>query len=182
MRYSSTMSTVALIAAALLSSCSGDSRTAGNGGDSTETFIAHRNVPSGVSIEVTLDTTLSTEVARVGDVWSGSVITGLDGIPAGSIVHGTVTAALPARKGDRAMLDLGLASITVGGHLTPAHGTTDPIIAGSPRARNLGAIGAPGGEAVVGAGAATEAAAGSVVLKSGTPLTFTTTEAMAVRQ
>ena len=140
----------------------------------------------------------------VGDGWSGSVITGRDGIPAGSIVNGAVTGVKAAHKGDRAMLRLGLTSISVGGHSTPAHGSTEAVVAGSTRARNLGAIagsaaaGALIGKAVsgtgkgavvggvVGAGAATGVVAGSrgyqVVLKSGTPLTFTTSEVMAVRQ
>jgi len=84
------------------------------------------------------------------------------------------------------------------------HGSTEAIVAGSTRARNLGAIagsaaagaligkavtgsteGAVAG-AVVGGGVATGVVAASdgyqVVLKSGTALTFTTNEAMAVRR
>ena len=196
---------IALVAVTSLSSCLGDQKTAENTSDNSNTTHASRlTVPSGTSLEVMVNTTLSSEEARIGDAWSGSIITGRDGIPAGSAVNGTVTAAKPAVKGDRAMLELGLTSITVGGHSTPAHGSAEPIIAGSTRARNLGAIagsaaaGALIGKAVsgtgkgaavgavVGAGAATGVVAASdgyqVVLKSRTPLTFTTTEAMAIRQ
>jgi hypothetical protein len=123
--------------------------------------------------------------------------------PAGSVVSGTVTGVKPARKGDRAMLDLGLTSFTVGDRNYRVHGITEAVIAGSPRARNLGAIGAAtavgavvghaiGGTgkgtiigAVVGGGAATGAVSQTrgwqVVLKQGTPITFTTSEAVAVR-
>jgi hypothetical protein len=195
---------IALVATVSLSSCLGDRKTAQNSSDeSVDTHVSQLTIPSGTSIEVMLNTTLSSEEANVGDRWSGSVITGRDGIPAGSVANGTVNGVKPARKGDRAMLDLGLTSITVDGHNTPVLGSTEAIIAGSTRARNLGAIagsaaaGALVGKAVsgnsegavvgavVGAGSATAVVASSdgyqVVLKNGTPLTFTTTEAMAVR-
>jgi hypothetical protein len=101
------------------------------------------------------------------------------------------------------MLDLGLTSITVASHRYAVHGKTGAIIAGSTRARNLGAIagsaagGALIGKAVsgtnkgaviggvVGGGVATGVVAAAdgyqVVLEEGTPLTFTTTAAVAVR-
>jgi hypothetical protein len=160
-------------------------------------------VPAGTSLDVTLSTGLSSETASVGDAWTGEVVNGRDGIPAGSSVSGTVSAVRSAQKGDRAMLDLQLTSITAGGRSYPMHGGTEAIIAGSTRARNLGSIaastagGALAGRAVsgsgkgtligalVGGGVATGVVAGSkgyqVKLKSGTPLTFTTTQAVAVR-
>jgi hypothetical protein len=203
-RFPLSISIVALVAATSLSSCV-DKKTAENsGGNASDTHVAQLTIPSGTSIEVMLNATLSSEEAKVGDGWSGSVITGLDGIPSGTVVNGTVKGVKPAQKGDRAMLDLELASIIVDGRSTPAHGGTEAIVAGSTRARNLGAIagsaaaGALIGKAVTGtgkgavvgavagAGVATGVVAASdgyqVVLKSGTPLTFTTTEAMAVRQ
>jgi hypothetical protein len=102
------------------------------------------------------------------------------------------------------MLDLGVTAITVAGHRYPVHASTESIVAGSTRARNLGAIagsaaagaligtavshsteGAVVG-AVVGGGVATGVVAASdgyqVELKPGIALTFTTNEAMAVRQ
>jgi hypothetical protein len=106
-------------------------------------------------------------------------------------------------KGDRAMLDLKLSSILINGHNYPVSGGMEAVIAGSTRARNLGAIagsaagGALIGKAatgtgkgaliggVIGGGVATGVVAASdgyqVELKTGTPLTFTTSSAIAVR-
>ncbi len=188
-----------------LSACRQDQQAArDNGGDVGSSNVAQTTVPSGTSLEVTLGTSLSSENASVGDAWSGSVLTGRDGIPAGSSVSGTVSAVKAARRGDRAMLDLELASITVAGRRSTVHGGTESIIAGSTRARNLGAIaasaagGALAGKAVsgtgkgtligaiVGGGVATGVVAASdgyqVSLKPGMALTFTTSAAVAVRQ
>jgi len=204
LRHPILISIIALTAVISLSSCLGDSKTAQNGKTtSTDSRVAQLTIPSGTSIEVAVKTTLSSEGASVGDRWNGTVITGRDGIPAGSVVEGSVTAVKAAHRGDRAMLELGLTSITVGGHSTPVEGGAEAIIAGSTRARNLGAIagsaaaGALVGKAVsgTGTGAAVGAVAGAgvatgvvaksegyqVVLKSGTPLVFTTSKAMAVR-
>jgi len=165
-------------------------------------------VPAGTGITVKLDTQISSETANVGDSWSGTVshaviVGDRVVIPAGSTVTGTVTGAKAAHKGDRAMLDLGMSRVAVNGHTYRVHGGTEAIIAGSPRARNLGAIaggaaaGALIGKAVSGSRKGTliggllgGAAAGGivakskgyqVVLKAGTALTFTTTESVAMR-
>jgi len=199
MRHSHWISSIALVAAVALSGCREDGQSvASNASDSRMLTI-----PAGTSIDVTLNSALSSKEANVGDGWSGSVVNGRDGIPAGSVVNGTVTGAKPAVKGDRAMLDLGLTSITVGGHQYAVQGGTEAIIAGSPRARNLGAIAgsAAGGAligkavsgsnkgalvgAVVGGGIATGVVAASdgyqVLLKPGTALTFTTSQVVAVK-
>ena len=209
MRHAHWIFMVALVAAAGLSGCK-EQQVAQNGANTTSTtsHTSHTSksmtVPSGTSIEVTLGTALSSETAGAGTAWSGTVLNGREGIPAGSPVDGTVTSAKPAKKGDRAMLDLGLTAITIAGHRYAMHGSTEPIIAGSTRARNLGAIGAAtavgavvghqvGGSdkgtivgGLIGAGAATAVVATSdgyqVVLKPGSALTFTTHEAVAVRQ
>jgi len=182
----------------------------GNGnGNNAPAAVAYLNLPSGTSIDVTLGTILTSETASVGDSWSGVVaksviVDGRTLAPAGSVAGGTVTAVTAARKGNRAMLDLGLTSFTVGNQNYRVQGITEAVIAGSPRARNLGAIAAAtvagavvghaiGGSdkgtaigAVVGGGAATgvvsQTKGWQVVLKQGTPLTFTTSEAVAVRQ
>lgn len=205
MRHPFVASLLALAAILALTSCHQQTEQvslAGRG--KVESFPATTmTMPSGTVIEMTLDTALSTESAAVGDQWSGTITSGHEGIPVGSTVLGTVTSVKAARKGDRAMISLGMTAIRVDGRKTAVHGTTEPIEAGSTRARNLGAIagsaaaGALVGNAVsgtktgtvvgavAGAGVATGVVAGSqgyqVVLKSGTPLTFTTTEAMAVR-
>jgi hypothetical protein len=201
MRYPLWVSLFALAATVVLSGCRNDQQLTQGPGDRAGT--SRVTVPSGTSLAVTLGTSLTSESASVGDTWTGSVVSGREGIPAGSAVSGTVSAVKSARKGDRAMLDLRLTSITAGGRSYPMHGNTEAIIAGSTRARNLGAIGAAAAAgalvgqavsgtgkgtiigAVVGGGAATGVVSQTkgfqVVLKPGTALTFTTSEAVAVR-
>jgi len=211
MRHAHLISGVALVAAAVLSGCRADQQVAqsDNTSDAKVTQrAAELKVPSGTSIDITLATHLTSETASVGSTWTGStsgvsVVDGRNVIPTGSAVAGTVTGVRAAKKGNRAMLDLGLTSITIDGRSYDVHGTTEPVIAGSPRARNLGAIGAAtvagavvghaiGGSdkgtiigGLIGGGAATGVVAKSkgyqVVLKEGTPITFTTTESVAVR-
>jgi hypothetical protein len=202
MRYPFWIPVLALTATVVLSGCRKDQQVVQDSGNDAVTSGV--TVPAGTSLDVTLSTGLSSETASVGDAWSGSVVNGREGIPAGSEARGTVSAVKAARKGDRAMLDLRLTSITAGGRSYPVHGSTEAIIAGSTRARNLGAIAASaaGGAlagramsgsgkgtligAIVGGGAATGVVAGSkgyqVALKSGTPLTFTTSQSVAVRR
>jgi hypothetical protein len=202
MRHVHFISCVALVAATVLSGCRTEQQVAQN---DTNNYLT---LPSGTSVDVTLVTPLTSKTASVGTAWTGttrtaSVLDGRNVIPAGSAVSGTVSAVKAAQKGDRAMLDLGLTSITVAGHRYTVHGSTEAIIAGSTRARNLGAIagsaagGALIGKAVsgtgkgaliggvIGGGVATGVVAASdgyqVVLKQGTPLTFTTSERVAVR-
>jgi hypothetical protein len=194
MRYARWISLVAVLSAAGLSGCN-------------ESQLAQNNtltVPSGTAVAVTLGTSLSSETAHTGTAWSGTVLNATGGIPAGSSVDGTVTAVKAAKKGDRAMLDLGVNAITVSGHRYAVHANSESIVAGSTRARNLGAIAGSAAAgaligtavdhstegaivgAVVGGGVATGVVAASdgyqVLLKPGMALTFTTSEAMAVRQ
>ena len=165
-------------------------------------------VPAGTGIAVKLDQTISSKTATVGQTWAGTVSENVvvDGdvvIPAGATVTGVVTGAKPAKKGDRAMLDLALSEVNVGGKTTHLSGGTEAVIAGSTRARNLGAIAggaaagaligkAVGGDAkdaviggVIGGAAATGAVAASqgyqVELKPGTVLTFNVTESVTLR-
>jgi hypothetical protein len=208
MRHARLVSGVALLAATLLSGCFNEQTAQNASANPSTPRAAGLILPSGTAIDVTLATALTSETASIGSAWNGSTRSAsmLDGhnvIPAGSSVSGTVTGVTPARRGDRAMLDLGLASITVGAHNYAVRGSMESVVAGSTRARNLGAIGAAtvvgaiiGHQvdhsntgtaigAVVGAGAATGVVANTkgwqVVLKEGTPLTFTTNEAVAVR-
>lgn len=208
MRRTTVFLTAMLVAATLLAGCN-DSQVAQNGARTpSEKRAAEMSLPSGTSVDVTLATALTSETASVGDPWTGSTrsaltIDGRNAIPAGSSVAGTVTSVKPARKGDRAMLDLGLTSITVDGYDYHVRGTMESVVAGSTRARNLGAIGAATAAgalvgnavsgstkgtvigAVVGGGAATgvvsQTKGWQVVLKDGTPLTFTTSQSIAVR-
>jgi len=209
MRHARLIICAALVAATALVGCRSEDQAAQSGTNNSSTNrVAQLTLPSGTSIDVTLGTSLTSETASVGDAWSGStrnasVLDGRNVIPSGSAVAGTVTSVTPARKGDRAMLDLGLTSVTVDGRRYDVRGTTDAVIAGSTRARNLGAIagGAAAGAligqtvsgstkgtvigAVIGGGAATgvvsQTKGWQVVLKQGTPLTFTTNQSVAVR-
>lgn len=204
MRLSRWISSIALLAAVALMGCRNDGQEASVAGNGTNgSQVASLTIPSGTSIGVTLNTSHSSKTASVGEAWSGTVNAGPDGIPTGSVVNGTITGAVAARKGNRAMLDLGITSVTIGGHQYPVHATTEAIIAGSPRARNLGAIagsavaGALIGKAVsgttkgaviggvVGGGVATGVVSKSdgyqVLLSPGTALTFTTSEVVAVK-
>jgi hypothetical protein len=171
--------------------------TSGGGASSASTSGL---VPSGTPIEVRISSTVSSKTASVGESWSGTVdapvvVGSRVVIPAGSTVTGTVVAAQSAERGDRAMVQLGLSSVVVNGRSYRVHGGSESVIAGSTRARNLGAIavgtaaGAIIGHAVGGSGkgtliggllggaASTGAVAASkgyqVVLKPGTPITFT---------
>ena len=205
MRYPIWIPLLAVAATVVLSGCrEGQQGSASTGDNTASTPVAHVTLPSGSSLDVTLGTSLSSASASVGDAWTGSVANGVEGIPAGSVVRGTVSAVRTAQKGDRAMLDLALSSVNVGGRSYRVHGGMEAVVAGSPRARNLGAIGAAtaagaivghaiGGSgkgtligALVGGGAATgvvsQTKGWQVVLKTGTPLTFTTSEALAVRR
>ncbi len=165
-------------------------------------------VPAGTAFNVTVNTQISTETANEGDAWQGVVkeaivVDGKTVVPAGAIVSGVVTKAIPAKKGDRATLDLAMRSVEVDGRNYDVSGGTEEIVAGSTRARNLGAIAggaaagaligrAVGGDSkggviggIIGGAAATGAVAASkgyqVVLKAGTDLTFTSTEGVRIR-
>ena len=79
MRHALPLSAVALAAVIVLTSCASDQKPAGSAAATGDIHIAHLTVPSGTSIEVVVNTTISSEHAHVGDVWGGSVITGHEG-------------------------------------------------------------------------------------------------------
>lgn len=205
-----TLMSVALFGAALwlLSSCNetntADQAAGGSSGGSGGS--ASHSVLSGTRIDVTLGSDISSETANVGDAWHGtvtqSVSTQNGTIPAGSHVTGVVEAVTAAKRGSRAMLDLGIRGIQVNGHNEAIAARTDPVIAGSTRARNLGAIagGAAAGALIgkvvgdgknaavgglIGGAAATGVVAGSkgyqVRLASGTVMSFTVNQTVAMR-
>jgi hypothetical protein len=156
-------------------------------------------VAAGTGIKVKFDVPLSSETAALGQEWTGSVVEAvtvgnLAPFPAGSVVHGVVEGVKPAQKGDRAVLVLRVVSIEANGRTLAIGATADSLIAGSTRARNVGAIaggaaaGALIGQAVSGSGkgaliggllggaAAGGAVAGSkgyqVTIKEGAELVF----------
>jgi hypothetical protein len=165
-------------------------------------------VPAGSSIDVRLDSQISTEDARTGDAWSGTIYhTVMAGdrvaIPAGSQVSGVVTSSVQGTHETRPELALALRQVTVDGRSLRVNGETEPIVAGSNRAKKIGAI---AGGAAVGAllgptvardhhgtliggllgGAAgygaTRHALRTMQLKPGTVLTFTAREDVVARR
>src|SRR5262245_27407389 len=150
---------------------------------------------------VTLSTAVSTKSARAGDGWSGTVAepvyrSGREVIPAGSTVRGVVAVAEPAERGNRAKLRLSMRSVMVNGHRHEVRGSSETVVAHSPRARNVGAVagGAAAGAlvgnavghgtkgtligALLGGGTATAVVASSkgyqATIDAGRPLRFTT--------
>src|SRR5262245_8836136 len=102
-------------------------------------------IPSGTPMQITVDAQISSETAQPGDTWTGQVkepvvIGTAAPIPAGSVVTGVITGSEAAARGSRAFLVLAVKSVTVNGVEHSISAGTDSIIAGSTRARNLGAI------------------------------------------
>jgi hypothetical protein len=102
-------------------------------------------VASGTPIDVRLDTEISTENARGGDAWTGTleqsvVSRGRVTIPAGSPVSGIVTSAQQGTHETQAQLGLAVREVTVNGRSYMMNADTPPIVAGSKRASKIGAI------------------------------------------
>jgi len=166
------------------------------------------SVPAGTAMSITVNAKLTSETAHPGDVWSGTiaepVVVGTAApFPAGSTVNGVVLASRPAEKGDRAMLLLGIQSISVNGKSHEISATADSMVAGSTRARNVGAVaGGAGAGALIGSavgggkgaliggllggGAATVGVAKSkgyqVTVDEGAKITFHTSRETMIRQ
>jgi hypothetical protein len=194
----------AAVALSLLAGCS--SSDAGPGAALAGLFGGQQvTVPSGTVLRVRLDQTLSSETVRQGDMWHGEVthslvVDGREVIPLGATVTGVVVEAVEAQRGNRAKLELGVRAVRIGDRKTALKASADPVIAGSPRKRNLGAIAGgvaagaligeatsdrPGTGALIGGAVATGAVAASkgyqVVLQNGAVLKFVVNEDVAVR-
>ncbi len=165
------------------------------------------NVKWGTGLLVTITGEISSETAKIGDAWSGTlrnavIVDEHEAFPAGSPVHGTVQDVKPAAKGERALLTLVVTSVEAYDQTWPVSATADPLVAESPRARNIGGIaggtaagaligGAVGGEkgaligGLLGGGAAGGAVARSrgyqVVVKAGTTVRFTVAADVVIR-
>lgn len=165
-------------------------------------------IPAGTPLAIEVAAQISSETAQPGDTWTGTikepvVVGGNAPIPTGATVNGVIVGSQGAQRGGRAFLVLAVKSVTVNGETHSLSAGTDSIIAGSTRARNLGAIagsaaaGALIGKAVGGSGkgaliggilggaAATGAVARSkgyqVVIKEGTVITFHTNNSVVMR-
>jgi hypothetical protein len=174
---------------------------------SSRTASVH-SLSSGTTISVKLGSTISSKTASVGDAWNGTLASNVDlsnggVIPAGSSVRGVVAGAVAAEHGNRAMLELAVKGINVNGRDESVTASSEPVIAGSPRARNLGAIaggaaagaligkavGGDGKDAAVGgvlggavaAGAVARSKGYQVVLNDGTVMSFTVQQNVSMR-
>jgi hypothetical protein len=169
-------------------------------------FSAPRaTIPAGEQIRVRLAQSLNSETAHSGDSWSGTVtgpvnVEGREVIPAGAEVHGVLVAAEEARQGSRARLQLAVRSVEIGDRRQSLNASAQPVVAGSARTRNLGAIaggavagailgrstgkGNTGKGALIGGAVATGAVAASkgyqVTLPAGTVMSFSVTEEASV--
>lgn len=171
-------------------------------------YRTHATVNAGTPIQVRLDSRISTEHAQRGDAWAGTVAQSVyEGdaiiIPAGSPVSGVVTSAAHGTHSTRPHIGLAVRRVTVNGRSQALYADSDPIIAGSKRAKKIGAIagGAAAGALLGGAvskskrgaliggllgGAAsyglTRDALRTLQLKEGTVVDFTVRNDVAVRR
>jgi hypothetical protein len=166
-------------------------------------------VPAGSGIKISVAAQITSETAQSGDTWSGEVteplVIGTSApIPAGSKVSGVIASSKAAEKGSRAHLVLAVRTIEVGGRTYHIHATADSLIAGSTRARNVGAVagsagaGALIGKAIggggkgalvggligglVGTGAVASSKGYQVTVKEGTELVFTTDDVVVMKE
>ncbi|HKQ57555.1 MAG TPA: hypothetical protein VJY35_06780 [Candidatus Eisenbacteria bacterium] len=157
--------------------------------------VARPQVPSGARLTVRLTSSISSEYAKAGDPWAGVVMTpvagpGGEAIPAGAEVRGTITGAVEARPGSKAMLDLAIAEIAIDGKPVTLHAATEPVVSGSPHARHLGAIASGIAEGALNATAKEGQEPGhdltgvvgyQIILKEGTVIDFVVTDEVAMR-
>ncbi len=161
-------------------------------------------IRAGTPIDVRLDSRISTEDNNSGDAWTGTVFRDVLSpsgrrvlIPRGTQVEGVVTYAEQGGH-NRGRLDLAVRSIEMNGDMRRLNASTEPIVADSKRAKQIGAV--VGGAAVGGilghaiggdkggilggllGGAAgygaTRHSGRTMTLRSGTVITFTTTQDM----
>jgi len=163
---------------------------------------------AGTTMDVRLDSKISTDEVSAGDTWTGTVTRNIYSnrgalvIPAGSQVEGQVTSVVQGDHNTRPSLDLAVRRVDVNGYSRPVTATTPTIIAGSKRAKKLGAIalGAAGGAAIGGVtsgkkgaiiggllgGAAsyglTRHAFRTMQLKEGSVISFTVDQTVAMRR
>lgn len=108
-------------------------------------------MPAGTAFNVRLDSKISTEDAQPGDTWTGTVINSVIAdnevvIPAGSPVEGVVSSSAQGTHNSRPSLSLAVRRVMFDGQWRNVRAETEPIVAGSNRAKKVGAI--VGGAAV----------------------------------
>ena len=159
-------------------------------------------LPAGTTIDVRLNEKITTEDARPGDQWTGTVVRSVAMIPAGTPVSGVITVASQGTHNSKAELGLAVREVMVNGRSRVMNADTEPIIADSHRAKKIGAIAiGAGAGALVGSaigdkkggilggllgGAAgyglTRHALRTMQLKEGTVISFTTRDDVAMRR
>lgn len=166
-------------------------------------------VPAGTAIKINVAAQLTSETALAGETWSGEVtepiVIGTSApIPAGSKVSGVITSVKAAEKGSRAHLVLAVRTIEVGGRTHHIHATAESLIAGSTRARNVGAVAGSAGAGaligkviggsnkgalvggliggLVGTGAVASTKGYQVTIKEGTELVFMTDDVVVMKE
>ncbi len=102
-------------------------------------------IAAGTGLKITMASALTSETATLGQDWSGTIaeaviVGNMAPFPAGSVVRGVVDGVKPAQKGDRAVLVLRVTSIEANGKTQNISASADSIVAGSTRARNVGAV------------------------------------------
>jgi hypothetical protein len=160
-------------------------------------------VRANTPIDVRLDSRLSTDDAQQGTTWRGTVENDVRSrrgvvIPAGTPVEGVVTMSVQGTHDSQAQMGLAMQSVDLNGDRVGLNATTETIVAGSNRAKKIGAIaGGAAVGAIIGHGishehggliggllggaagyGATRHAFRTLTLKEGTVVTFTTTQDM----
>lgn len=164
------------------------------------------SVPAGTTVQVNLTSDISTETAHRGDSWTGTTTQDIYmnkgvAVPSGSAVTGVVTTAMQGTHGARPQLGLAIRSVSANGRSYVMNADMPTLVAGTQRAKKLGVIagsaaaGALLGHAVakdehgtliggIAGGAAgyglTRNAMRTMQVKSGTLLTFTMRQEMAM--
>jgi hypothetical protein len=108
-------------------------------------------IPAGTAFNVRLDSQVSTEEAQSGDAWTGTVTQSVIAdnrvvIPAGTPVEGVVSYSQQGTHDTRPSMQLAVRQVSVDGRSQTMNADTEPIVAGSNRAKKLGVI--AGGAAV----------------------------------
>lgn len=164
-------------------------------------------VPAGTNIEVKLDSKISTEDAQAGDAWSGTVAQNVFSggqviIPAGSPVEGVVTRSAQGTHDTKAEIGLAVRRVSVNGEWRTMNADTPTIVAGTKRAKKIGAVAVGAAAGALVGGATTKSKTGTLIggllggaagygltrhafrtmqLKPGTTVSFTTRNTVAVR-
>ena len=155
------------LSVAALVACKPTAQAAETSGQTVKASSA-RTLDAGSQFSVATRDTISSRAAKQGDTFGATVLNdvqdarGRVGIPAGSVVYGTITDVKPASgPGSSGTLTLIVSSVTVGGRSYPIDASIDALATERQgRAINGGDV------AKVGAGAAAGAVVGQIIGKN----------------